>query len=178
MTLANDFEPRLIRPTVLFDLELDSGSINFWNGPHSVEVNGTIYVALHGISGGISIRQSLEIEDLSSNITLSGTTPEILAIALSEDFQNRVARVHLASLDESLQVVSTELVFSGFIEDIRIQEGPDNPGLEILVRGTFADLEPQTEIRYSAADQKQFNEFDTFFDFLEAAQESEPRFGG
>lgn len=178
MTLATDFAPRNIHPTVLFDLDLDSGEINFWSGPYPVESGGKTYIALPGIDGGISIQQSLEIEDLSGDIQLSGSTPEILALALTEDFQNRPARVHLASLNDAGQVSSIELAFSGLIDDIRIQEGPDNPSLEIIIRGIFADLEVQTDIRYAAADQSEIDPHDTFFDFLEAAREAEPPFGG
>ena len=178
MTLATDFDARNIKPAVLFDLVLDSGELNFWGGPHQVQTGGKTYLALPGIDGGISIRQSLEIDDLSGDIQLSGSTPEILAIALNEDFQNRAARVHIASLDANLQVLSSRLEFTGLIDDIRIQEGPDNPSLEILIRGTFSDLEPTAEIRYAAPDQSEIDPDDTFFNFLEAARETEPRFGG
>ena len=133
---------------------------------------GKDYLVLPGIDGGISIQQSLEIQDLSGDIQLTGSTPEILALALIEDFQNRAARVHLASLDSAGLASSVELAFSGLIDDIRIQEGPDNPSLEIIIRSIFADLEVATDIRYAAADQSAIDEHDTFFDFLEAAQGS------
>ena len=177
MTLADDFAPRVIHPNVLFDLELDSGERNFWSGPYPIEADGKTYLALPGIDGGISIQQSLEIQDLSGDIQLTGSTPEILALALIEDFQNRAARVHLASLDSDGLASSTELAFSGLIDDIRIQEGPDNPSLEIIIRSIFADLEVATDIRYAAADQSAIDEHDTFFDFLEAAREADPPFG-
>ena len=150
MTLADDFAPRVIHPNVLFDLGLDSGELNFWSGPYPIEADGKDYLVLPGIDGGISIQQSLEIQDLSGDIQLTGSTPEILALALIEDFQNRAARVHLASFDSAGQASSVELAFSGLIDDIRIQEGPDNPSLEIIIRSIFADLEVATDIRYAA----------------------------
>ena len=177
MTLATDFAPRNIQPNVLFDLVLDSGEINFWSGPHTVPANGKEYLALPGISGGISIDQSLEIEGLSGDIQLSGSVPEILAIALNEDFQNRVAKVYIVSLDAAGQVSSIQQEFSGLIDDIRIQEGPNNPSIEIIIRGTFSDLEVAADVRYSAADQSEVDADDTFFKFLEAAREAEPPFG-
>ena len=80
MTLATDFAAFNIRPAVLFDLELDSGEINFWSGPYPIEAGGKTYLALPGIDGGISIQQSLQIEDLSGDIQLSGSTPRVLAV--------------------------------------------------------------------------------------------------
>jgi hypothetical protein len=177
MTLHADFAPRVISPTVLFDLALDSGELTFWSGPYPLETGGKVYLALPGIDGGISFLQSLEIDELSADIQLSGSTPEILAIALTEDFQNRPARVHIASLDDAGQVSSIELAFSGLIDDIRIQEGPNSPSLEIIIRGVFSDLEVGADIRYAAADQAAIDPDDTFFAFLEAAREAEPPFG-
>ncbi|MGI9500100.1 MAG: hypothetical protein ACR2P3_08680 [Geminicoccaceae bacterium] len=177
MTLADDFSRRNIKPVVLFDLELDDGERNFWTGRHLVPVNGKDYLPLPGLEGGISIRQSLELEDLAGDIRLSGVQPEILAIALTDDYQNRPARVHLASRDAAGRIQSSELVFSGLIEDIRIQEGSDDPSLEIIIRGVFADLDDVADIRYSAADQSEIDPHDTFFDFLEAAREAKPPFG-
>jgi len=177
MTLATDFANRNIKPAVLFDLELDSGEVNFWTGNYPVDVGSVTYLPLRGLEGGISVRQSLEIEDLSGDILLSGVQPEILAISLNEEFQNRPARVYLASKGADGLISSSELIFSGLIEDIRIQEGPNDPSLEILIRGVFSDLDVDTDIRYAAADQADVNPDDTFFDFLEAAREAEPPFG-
>jgi hypothetical protein len=177
MTLAADFEPRVIHPNVLFDLVLDSGELNFWSGPYPIETGGKVYIALPGIDAGISFVQSLKIDELSADIQLSGSTPEILAIALAEDFQNRPARVHIVSLDDLGKVSSIELAFSGLIDDIRIQEGPNSPSLEIIIRGTFSDLDVGADIRYAAADQAAVDPDDTFFAFLQAAREAEPPFG-
>jgi len=177
MTLADDFAPRVIHPAVLFDLVLDSGELNFWGGNYPLPANGKTYVSLPGIDGGISIDQSLRIEGLSGDIQLSGSVAEILAIALSENFQNRVAKLFIVSLTEAGLVSSIQQEFSGLIDDIRIQEGPNNPTIEIIIRGTFSDLEVAAEIRYAAADQSEVDPDDTFFAFLEAAREAEPPFG-
>ena len=177
MALTDDFALREIRPAVLFDLVLDDGERNFWTGHYPVVANGKDYLPLPGLEGGISIRQSLEITDLSGDIRLTGVQPEILAISLNDDYQNRPARVHLAARGSDGLISSSRLEFSGLIEDMRIQEGPDNPSLEILIRGVFADLEDDSEISYSAADQADIDPDDTFFDFLEAAREAEPPFG-
>jgi len=177
MALTDDLALREIRPSVLFDLELDDAERNFWTGHYQVDVSGKTYLPLPGLEGGISVRQSLEIEDLSGDIRLTGVQPEILAISLNDDYQNRPARVHLAARGADGLISSSELIFSGLIEDMRIQEGPDNPSLEILIRGLFADLEVDSEISYSAADQSDIDPADTFFEFLEAAREAEPPFG-
>lgn len=177
MALTDDLALRVIQPAVLFDLELDDAERNFWTGSYPVDVGGKTYLPLPGLEGGISIRQSLEIEDLSGDIRLTGVQPEILAISLNDDYQNRPARVHLATRADTGQIGSSELIFSGLIEDMRIQEGPNNPSLEILIRGTFADLDVVAAIGYSAADQAAIDPHDTFFDFLEAAREAQPPFG-
>ena len=65
MALIDDFAPYEIKPSVLFDLELDDAERNFWTGHYQVEVNGKAYLPLPGLEGGISVRQSLEIEDLT-----------------------------------------------------------------------------------------------------------------
>lgn len=177
MALEDDFAQREIRPTVLFDFELDSGELNFWTERYDIQHNGKTYLALSGLEGGISVRQSLELDDLSGDIRLSGVQPEILAIALTDDYQNRPARVHIASKTDAGLVSNSELVLSGLVEDIRIQEGPNDPSLEILIRGVFSDIDVDVDIRYSAADQKLIDPDDTFFAFLESAREAEPPFG-
>ena len=176
MAIEDDLALRVIRPTILMDLVLDDGERNFWTGTYAIEANGKTYLGLPGMDGGISILQTLSLEDLSGDIQLSGVQPELLAISLNDDFQNRTARIYIATLTEAGLLSSSRLEFTGSIEDIRIQEGPNNPSLEILIRGSFADLESGSNIAYSAADQAKVDADDTFFTFLQAAQEAEPPF--
>ncbi|MGI9500208.1 MAG: hypothetical protein ACR2P3_09230 [Geminicoccaceae bacterium] len=173
MSLDEEYVRRVIEPDVLFD----SGELNIWNGSYPVEFDGRIYKPLAGLEGGISIIQSLDLDDVGGDIQLSGVRPEILAIALSEDFQNREARVYLAARNTQGGVGVAQLEFSGFIDDIRIQEGPNTPSLEIILRGAFEDLDQASDIRYSAADQDEIDPHDTFFDFLQSAKEKQPPFG-
>jgi hypothetical protein len=156
---------------------LDDFELNFWSGPHEVSANGKTYIRIPGIDGGLSILQGLDFEDISGDIRLTGSSPVILAIALNEEFQNRPLRFYWASLDANGDVSSSSLASIGQVEDIRIQEGPNSPSLEIIVRGQFSDLEPTDEVRYSAADQELVDAHDTFFDFLASARDAQPPFG-
>lgn len=177
MALADLFEIAE-RPVVLIDLEFDGGEINFWTRPFSGESAGKSYAPIAGLTGSLSIRQSLDRPSLDAGASIVGTSPEIKNAALTENFQLRPARITLGNLDSAGAVEDSEVILSGTMQDIPIVSDPEQGlNLSVVIESIFADIDVARDLRYSAADQEQFNPSDSFFDFVETVELIEPNFG-
>ncbi len=178
MTLATDLQGNH-KPVILVELLFDSGPIRFWTRPFSGQANGETYKPLAGLTGSLSVKHSLDQSSLEASAQLSGSSTEIIAAALTEQFQRRTARISLGALDEDGNLTSSEVMIPGKMQDIPLIDAPgDGPSATVRIESLFADIAEASNLRLSAADQAQFSDSDTFFDLVETATVTEPRFGG
>jgi len=178
MTLATEFQSAE-RPVVLVELEFDSAPIFFWTRPFTGQFNGNTYRPLEGLTGSLSIRQSLDRPSLDAGAQIVGTADEIKAAAVQEEFQLRPARIKLAAVDAAGAIVESEELLSGKMQDISAVSDPESGvSLSVVIESIFAEISIARDLRLSAADQAAFDPNDSFFDFVETAKVNEPPFGG
>lgn len=177
MTLSTDFIGDH-KPVYMVELDFDSASINFWTRPFTGQANGKTYRPLAGFTGSLSTRQSLDRPNLSATAQISGSSNEIRAAALTEEFQLRQARIRLGAIGSDGEISSSETVLLGKMQDITLTDDA-NDGVQsnVSMESVFAELTVARDLRYTKADQATFDPNDTFFDFVESAQVTEPRFG-
>ena len=175
-TLAETFITRQA-PVLLIDLFFDSAELNIWTLPFPKVVEGKEYVPLAGVTDGFSFRNSLDLRGLDSSLQVSGQSQEILTYALTEEFQNRLARVRLANLDEDLNISAVETIHIGYMTNMPITDDDQESTVSIVIESIFRSVNAPETFRLSKADQALIDPDDTFFDFFETAKVTSPAFG-
>ena len=133
-----------------------------------------------------------------ASITLTGIPSEVLSLALSEPYQGRVCNIYFgtfstgAILQEggsyillqdgskiNLQEGSAGFnqVFSGYMDQMNIQENADTSTIELLVENKLVDLERARVARFTSGYQKSIYPSDLGLDFLEDLQDKQISWG-
>jgi hypothetical protein len=170
VSIENDLQGDVSRVALMCDLIFDEVPVFVWSRTYQITFEGKVYAPIAGLGGGLVVRQSLANKSLNSTAAISGHAPELLALALTSRYQNRPARLYLATIDEAGLILNRELIFNGLMETIDIEDDGVEPRLDISIRSKFGLLEIPSELRYTPGDQKSLHGDDSFFDFIVAAQ--------
>ena len=117
MDLATSFQTDQ-KPVILVDLQFDSGTVSIWTRPFTGPHNGVTYRPISGLTSSISVKQSLDQTSLEASARISGTANEILAAALTENFQCRQATISLGNIGSDGSIDASEVILQGVMQDI------------------------------------------------------------
>jgi len=196
-TIKDVFDDPKVAAFFAIDLVFDSGELNLWTGLGDLNVNGKTYTGAGNLINFSIIEETSEIAARGATVTLSGVPSSILAIALAEPYQGREATLYLGVSGQTTNVTigtGTNLVrntnftidgindgiveiFSGFMDQMNIDDGPETSSIELKIENRLIDLERPRIRRYTNANQKSRFPNDKGFEFIEAIQDKEIPFG-
>ena len=188
--------------TLFFATELffDTQTLRFWSGLGEVELDGDTYVGSGNMLQISSIDESADISAKGAALTLSGIPSEMISLALSEPYQGRKCKIFFGvlgggefllqedgsyvlneaggRLDTSppAQQVMTQ-VFSGYIDQMTIDEGPETCTIAVGVESRLIDLERARVRRYTDQSQKARFANDRGFEFVNSLQDKKFAWG-
>ena len=162
-----------VEPFYAVEIDLDSGPLRLWTGYGDRTIDGNTYT---GGGNLVAISGLEEVADLSAkNITLalSGMPSEIISLALQEPYQRRKVRVlwGVRGVSDFVEV------FSGSLNQMVIEDGPESGTISVTVDSKLVELERASNRRYTAENHKARHEFDTFFNYVAKLQDKNVRFG-
>lgn len=167
--VLNALEDEVVVPFYAVELMFDDdGALRLWTGVGDLDHDGHIWT---GGGNLLNISEVQEANDLSARgavLTLSGLPSEILSLALTQPYQGRVANIYFGV--RTHETAFTE-VFSGFMDQMNLSEGPDSGSLEITIENKLIDLERARIARYTSAYQKLKFPNDKGLDFIEDLQD-------
>lgn len=135
------------------ELFFDTGTIRLWTGNYDTTFNSEGWIGSGNLLGIGPIEQDSELSVRGAEITLSGMTTEILALSLQSQYQGRLCRIYLGfSVDENL--INSTLVFSGYMDQMNILEGPSSGVISLKVENKLIDLERPRVSRFTNEYQK------------------------
>lgn len=162
----------IITPVVLVVAEFDSETLRFWNGVGSFEYAGDTYIGTGILLKTSEIVETQNVEARGVEFELSGIPSSLLAVALSEDYQDRPVKQYFAPLDSSGAVIADPFMFfSGKADVMTIEEGGKFSTIKMTAENDLISLSRVNERRRTPEDQKIIYPSDTFFDQV-AANES------
>jgi uncharacterized protein YheU (UPF0270 family) len=97
---------------------------------------------------------------------------EVISLALQEPYQGRVCKIYFGVVDGGTYSNLTE-VFSGYMDEMNIEEGADYGSIELKVENKLIDLERARVRRFSSGYQKSVYPGDKGFDFVEDLQDKD-----
>jgi hypothetical protein len=159
------------------EAKFDSGNIRVWTGLGDLTVGGNTYT---GVGDLITIGEIEDTNEITSNglsITLSGMNKEVLDIALTENFQNRIVNVFMGFLSGKNESAGEFQIYSGRITDMSISDGPRLNNISIELENRLIDFERPSNLRYTKESQQDLFAGDKGLDFVTDLQEADITWG-
>ncbi len=179
-SILNKFDDAEVSPFYAVDLLFDTTPIYIWTGFGDITIDGT--QTYSGIGEVLSISEVQESQDISAkgiNLTLSGIPSSLLTYALNTPYQGRLCNVKFGFIDWSSPAAQNAmLVFTGYMDTMVIDEGPETSTIVTSVESRLIDLERPRNRRYTTQNQKQRHSGDLAFDFVESLQNQRLQWGG
>lgn len=184
-----------IFPFFAVQLYFDTQPLYFWTGLGDITVDSITYTGTGQLLQISELVETAEITAKGANLTLSGIPSNLLSLALSEPYQGRICRIMFGAIDANRVYLTDESgnyilaedssridissgdpnaiveVFSGYMDQMNIEEGPETSTIALSVENKLIDLERVRPFRYTDANQKSRFPDDKGFEFVEDLQD-------
>jgi hypothetical protein len=192
-------EEGVVYPFFATELRFDNNVVRMWTGQGTLILeDGTEWIGLGQLLNISSIEETSEMAVKGASISLSGIPSELLSLALSEPYQGRVAKVYFGTFQQgsvlqesasyillqngsriNLESTSTGFneLFSGYMDQMNIEESGDTSTIEMAVENKLIDLERARVARYTSGYQKSIYPNDLGLDFIEDLQDKQIPWG-
>tara|TARA_R110000772_G_scaffold200250_1_gene310781 strand:+ start:116 stop:751 length:636 start_codon:yes stop_codon:yes gene_type:complete len=190
----------VVYPFFATELKFDGNNVlRMWTGQGTlVLADGTQWVGLGNLLNISAIEETSEIAVKGATLTLSGVPSEVLSLALSEPYQGRVCNIYFGTflqgsiLQESASYILLQdgskinleeesanfsELFSGYMDQMNIEETSDTSTIQLLVENKLVDLERARVARFTSGYQKSIYAGDLGFDFVEDLQDKQISWG-
>jgi len=196
--IQNNLEDDVVYPFFAIELEFDSGPLRLWTGVGTLVFEGVSYTGTGNLLDVSSIEETTEIAVRGATITLSGMPSEVISLALQSPYQGRVCKIYFGMFSKGslqkedgayilledggkiqleLQETGLTQIFSGYMDEMNIDEGPDYGTIELKVENKLIDLERARTRRYTSEYQKSVYPGDLGLDFVESLQDKKVVWG-
>jgi len=196
--VTNNLEDNVIYPFYAIEMLFEASPLRLWTGLGDLVFDGVTYTGSGTLLGVESIEETSEIAVRGATLTLSGVPSEVASLALQTPYQGRTCTIYFGLLSKGnllqesgryilkedggkimLQEQDTSLteIFSGYMDEMNIDEGPETSSIEVKVENKLIDLERARVRRFTSGYQKSKYPGDKGFDFVESIQDKEVVWG-
>ncbi len=144
--------------------------LRLWTGVGNLNYEGHIWTGAGNLLGISEVQEASDLSVRGATITLSGMTQDVISLALVEPYQGRVCNIYFGVTSDTTALTQ---VFSGYMDQMNIDEAPSTATIEIKVENKLIDLERPRVARYTSAYQKSVYPGDLGMDFIEDLQDKE-----
>ena len=157
----------VVYPFFAVELIFDSEVLRMWTGQGTFNDGVNDWVGAGNLLAISDIEETAEMSVKGATLTLSGVPSEILSLALSEPYQGRVCNIYFGISGENI----FNQLFSGYMDQMNIEDGPETSTIELKVENRLIDLERARVARFTSAYQKSVYSGDKGLEFLEDMQD-------
>jgi len=190
-----------ITPFFAVELSFETSTLRFWSGLGEQVIGGDTYVGSGNMLAVSTIDETSEVAARGATLTLSGIPSELISLALQEPYQGRKCRIFFGvanangelllqengslvlnedgsalSLAPNTENVMSE-IFSGYIDQMNIDEGADTSTIAVGVESRLIDLQRPRVRRYTHESQKSRFPNDLGFEFVNDLQDKKFAWG-
>ncbi len=180
-------------PFFAVELLFDDNTVRTWTGVGLLTLeDGTEWYGAGELIEISSVEETQEMAAKGATVTMSGIPSELLSLALSEPYQGRVCNIYFGNflrgrllqeggafiLYEDGSKVGLESnktgfnqMFSGYMDQMNIEEGPQTSTIELTVENKLINLERARVARFTSGYQKSKFAGDLGLDFVESMQD-------
>ena len=165
-------EDSQVRPFYLFQGEFVSGTVRAWNGIGDLSWNSQTWGGLGSMLFFSSVEETSDVKAAGMTVTLNGMASSNISLALSDCRQGYSGKIYLGFFDSSNAIISSPyLVFSGRLDTVSIDEGPDTSIVTLNYESRLIDLQRTREIRYTDQEQQRMFSGDLGLEFVADLQD-------
>jgi hypothetical protein len=202
-SLDADFVSALDQPVIFpffaVQLNFDGEQVRMWTGLNDLTIDGLQYTGAGNFIAFSAMNETSEIAAQGATVTLNGVPSDLLSLALGTAYQGRLCRIFFGVLegqdfyalqednDALLQEDNSKLdldlrtneqdviseVFTGFIDQMIIDEGADTSTITMAIESRLIDLERPRTFRYTSETQNRSTRFpnDLGLEYVEDLQD-------
>jgi hypothetical protein len=164
--ISNAIDTRTIKVCHLVDIDWASGQAFFTDGGRNIVWNGNTYINTAGLGEVGAVQESVKLEAPKLDLKLSQVNTINLQKTLSEFYQGRSAKVHLAFFNEAEQLQDVVSIFIGRVDDVDFTLGMDGE-IRLSIISEMDDWNRSKIRRYNNSDQQTEFAGDRFFEYTE-----------
>lgn len=190
----------VVKPFFAVELLFDSpNELYFWSGVGEFEFDGVTYTGAGNMMQVSEVQESSDIAARGATLTLAGIPSNLISLALTEDYQGRVAKIKFGligdnTIGESYLLTSDSdylllndsgdrliidapgpaslfPLFVGYMDQMSIDEGPETSTISLSVESKMIDLEKPRIRRYTDNNQQSRFPGDLAFEFVTRLQD-------
>ena len=154
----------------LFEGFFDSGTLRFWTGIGTLEVNGDSFTGGGNLLQISKIEESIESKGIQGTFQLSGIPTENISLALNEPYQGRRAKCSLAVFNQGILVGDPILLHHPFMDVMEVELGGPTAILRMNVQ---TRKRKKRDAFYTHEDQQQLYTGDQFFSRVNELQDKQ-----
>ena len=194
-TTLENINKDVVRPFNAVELKFDGDNvIRLWTGVGTLTLDdGTEWIGAGTLLSISDVEESAEMAVKGATVSLSGIPSEVISLALSEPYQGRVCNIYFGTFTPSTSLLKEDSdyillqdgsqilidtardafneIFSGYMDQMNIEEEADSSRIELTVENKLVDLERARVARYTSGYQKSLYPSDKGFDFVEDLQD-------
>lgn len=168
----------IIYPVFASKLEFGSGAVRLWEGIGELTLDSEVYLGASDLVGLSEIVETDRVEAAGIKVTLSGIPSALIATALTENYQERPARIWLSFLTAAGSVVADPItIFAGRMDVMAIREGGDTSTIELSIESYLIDGDRPRLRQWTPEDQKLDFPSDTGFRMVASLQDAQVLWG-
>jgi len=193
ITTLEALDEEVFYPFFAVELLFDDNIVRTWTGVGLLTLqDGTEWYGAGQLLEISSVEETQEMAAKGATVTMSGIPSNLLSLALQEPYQGRVCNIYFGNflqgrlLQEGgafilfedgskigLEATKTGFnqMFSGYMDQMNIEEGPQTSTIELTVENKLINLERARVARFTSGYQKSKFANDKGLDFIESMQD-------
>jgi len=193
-SVLGSLEEGVVYPFFTVELLFDSAPIRLWTGSGTLVFGGDSYIGTGTLLDISSVEETSEMAVKGATITLTGMNSEVISLALQSPYQGRICNISFgmfatgellkedgayilledgSTIGLETQETGLTQIFSGYMDQMNISEGPEFGTIELKVENKLIDLERQRVRRFTNQFQKSLYPNDRGLEFVENIQDKE-----
>jgi hypothetical protein len=176
-TVPAAFATAILEPHVeayhAVELLFDAGAVRIWTGVGNRTINGQTYTGASTIMKVSTVEETVDLSAKTAEVVLSGLDSTIIALALGEPYQGRVAKIYvgISSISEVVEL------FSGTMNVMEIYDDGETATITLSIDSKLIELEKTPAQRYTQESQDTLYPGDTFFSYVASLADAQIQFG-
>jgi hypothetical protein len=170
-----------VRLAYLVELAFDTAPLRIWTGKGAFEwtAGGRTFAGYGDLLNVSPVEETENVEANGLEVTLSGTSPTIISVLLSENYRNRRVRVWLALFDPTSGALLADPVsiFAGRMDVIALTDAGESAQVRVSCESKLIDLKRPRERRLTHEDQQDLYAGDLGLEYVAGLQDKETPWG-
>jgi hypothetical protein len=180
-SIINTLDDEVVRPFFAVELNFDNDPLRLWTGLGELSYDSKVWTGAGDLIAISSVEETSETAAKGASITITGIPSAVLALALTTPYQGRTCRIYFGMLDSSDAVIDLFEMFSGYMDQMSINESSSTGTIQVTAENKLIDLERARTARFTSAYQRSRNisgaSSDKGFDFVNDLQDQKLPWG-